>query len=216
MIIEPGIMIAHGAREFKIIRHIGKGKGGNSWLAEYGARQVVFKEMHYEPCNTYAFQRNKLDSELCDYARLKSVGIAMPGLICHDDARQFLVKEYVDGKTVAELVAAGLLEDDIVRQMFTMCEALYAANLNIDYFPTNFVVEGGRLYYIDYECNVYMQEWDFESWGIWFWANTAGMARFLETGDHAYLSVNAKPHKMGLAEIVAGYLSLKEEDSDVL
>ena len=26
--------------------------------------------------------------------------------------------------------------------------------------------ENGKLYYIDYECNAYMQEWDFEHWGI--------------------------------------------------
>ena len=38
---------------------------------------------------------------------------------------------------------------------------LYPANTNIDYFPTNFVVHDGVVFYIDYECNDYMQEWDF-------------------------------------------------------
>ena len=49
---------------------------------------------------------------------------------------------------------------------------LYAAHLNIDYYPTNFVVNCGKLYYIDYECNAYSDEWNFENWGIKYWSLT--------------------------------------------
>ena len=34
-----------------------------------------------------------------------------------------------------------------------MAAQAQAAGLNIDYFPTNFVVRDGQLWYIDYECN---------------------------------------------------------------
>lgn len=53
-----------------------------------------------------------------------------------------------------------------------MCGKLYPLNLNIDYFPTNFVVQNGKIYYIDYECNNYMEEWNFENWGIKYWSKT--------------------------------------------
>ena len=33
----------------------------------------------------------------------------------------------------------------------------------------NFVPWQGTLYYIDYECNPYMEEWDFEHWGAQYW-----------------------------------------------
>jgi hypothetical protein len=46
---------------------------------------------------------------------------------------------------------------------------LYAAGLNIDYFPTNFVVREEKLYYIDFECNPYEQQWDFQHWGSRYW-----------------------------------------------
>ena len=46
------------------------------------------------------------------------------------------------------------------------------AGLNIDYFPTNFVEQDGKLFYIDYECNPYMQQWDFANWGIKYWSKT--------------------------------------------
>jgi len=206
--VEKGTIEING-ETLEIEKHIGKGKGGNSYLAIFQNRQVVYKEMHYEPNSTYTFESNKLQSELRDYKTLKSVGISMPDLICHNDERQFLVKEYVNGQTIAEIVGANSLKDVHVKQMFYMCKLLYAQNLNIDYFPPNFVVENDILYYVDFECNNYMEEWDFENWGIYFWANSNGMAKFLETGDHQYLSENAKPHKQGLEEAVDRLLRIK-------
>ena len=34
------------------------------------------------------------------------------------------------------------------------------------------MLQDGRLYYIDYECNDYMEQWDFEHWGIKYWSRT--------------------------------------------
>jgi len=207
--MEKGNKIDINGNTLEIVKHIGKGKGGNSYLATYKNRQVVYKEMHYEPNDTYEFESNKLQSELRDYKILKSAGILMPDLIYYDDELQFLIKDYIDGPTIAQVVGANKLKDDHVKQMFAMCKLLYAKNLNIDYFPPNFVVEADRLYYIDYECNNYMEEWDFENWGIYFWANHEGMAQFLKTGDHKHLSKNAKPHKDGLEKTVTRLLQLK-------
>lgn len=53
-----------------------------------------------------------------------------------------------------------------------MCDILYSNNLNIDYYPTNFVVQNDILYYVDYECNWYMDEWNYENWGSKFWYKT--------------------------------------------
>ena len=205
--IETSININGKILEVK--KHIGKGKGGNSYLATFENRQVVYKKMHYESNDTYTFESNKLQSELRDYKILKSIGITMPNLIYHNDKEQFLIKEYINGQTIAEIVGENKLKDIYVKQMFDMCKQLYAQDLNIDYFPPNFVVENDILYYIDFECNNYMEEWDFENWGIYFWANSNGMAKFLKTGDHQYLSKNAKPHKQGLEETVTRLLQLQ-------
>ena len=34
-------------------------------------------------------------------------------------------------------------------------------------------------YYIDYECNGYQEQWDFEHWGIAYWSMTPEMAAYL-------------------------------------
>lgn len=65
------------------------------------------------------------------------------------------------------------MEESYFFQIRKMCEILYKNNLNIDYFPTNFVVDENKvLFYIDYECNDYMDEWNFENWGIKYWSRT--------------------------------------------
>jgi len=64
-------------------------------------------------------------------------------------------------------------------QVRAMAARAMAAGLNIDYFPTNFVVQEGQLYYVDYECNPYMQQWDFDHWGIKYWSKTAEFLEYL-------------------------------------
>ena len=61
-----------------------------------------------------------------------------------------------------------------------MAEQARAHGLNIDYFPTNFVVRGNVLYYVDYECNNYMEEWNFANWGIKYWSFTPDFEKYLQ------------------------------------
>ena len=72
------------------------------------------------------------------------------------------------------------MKEDYINQVKKMCEVLYKNNLNIDYFPTNFVVCGGKLSYVDYECNDYMKQWDFENWGVKYWRKTPEFLEYTE------------------------------------
>ena len=62
-----------------------------------------------------------------------------------------------------------------------MCSKLYPLKINFDYFPTNFIVKDGLIYYIDFECNNYMEEWNFENWGIKYWSRTKEFEEYLNT-----------------------------------
>ena len=154
--------------EYAVIKLLGKGKGGYSYLVTDGKREYVLKQIHHEPCEYYTFG-DKLQSELRDYETLRSLGIPMPQLLAVDEARERLLKEYIPGATVAERRAAGQMDERWTEQVRAMCAMLYPAGLNIDYYPTNFVPCGETLYYIDYECNAYMERWDFEHWGAQHW-----------------------------------------------
>lgn len=93
----------------------------------------------------------------------------MPRLIECDESAEIIIKDYIDGDTAETLVRQNRLEESHLAQLRQMCAVLYAAGLNIDYYPTNFIVQDGLLYYIDYECNAYADEWNFENWGAQYW-----------------------------------------------
>ena len=165
-------------RKFKIIKLLGHGKGGYSYLVTDGNNEYVLKQIHHEPCDYYNFG-NKIESEINDYKRLKKIGISMPEMIDVDLKNERILKKYIKGDTIFEYVARNEVKEDYINQIKNMCRILYAANTNIDYFPTNFVVQDDKLYYIDYECNDYMEEWNFENWGIKYWSLTKEFLEYI-------------------------------------
>ena len=167
---------------FTILRLLGKGKGGYSYLVTDGEGEYVLKQIHHEPCDYYQFG-DKLQSELNDYRRLRAVGIKMPALLDADIEQERILKEYIEGETVFDLVKQDRLDPIYVEQVKAMCALLYPAGLNIDYFPTNFVARNGTLYYIDFESNDYHEEWDFEHWGVQYWSKTAAFWEYLRTHE---------------------------------
>ena len=161
--------ISVNGKEYGILKLLGKGKGGYSYLVcDEAQNRYVLKQIHHEPCEYYQFG-DKLQSELRDYQRLKTIGIPIPELLDADVQNERILKTYIDGPTVAELVKQGAMQPEYYDQIRQMCHLLYPANTNIDYYPTNFIVQDGRLWYIDFECNDYMEQWDFEHWGKQYW-----------------------------------------------
>ncbi len=158
-------------KEYTILKLLGKGKGGYSYLASNENTKVELKQIHHEPCDYYKFG-NKIEAEINDYHRLQNIGIAIPKMLDVDVSNERIVKEYIDGKTAYEMVLNDELPVHCIEQVKRMCSLLYPAKTNIDYFPTNFVLQDSILYYIDYECNDYMDEWKFENWRIKYWSKT--------------------------------------------
>ena len=164
--------------EYTMIKLLGKGKGGYSYLVERDNYKYVLKQIHHEPCDYYQFG-DKIQAEIKDYERLKKIGIRIPEMIDVDIAEERILKEYIDGETIFDMVKNDQMEDIFISQVKEMCGLLYPENTNIDYFPTNFIPQNGVLYYIDFECNEYMEEWNFENWGIKYWSKTPEFIQYL-------------------------------------
>ena len=173
-------MIVNG-KDYEVIRLLGKGKGGYSYLVTDGTQRYVLKQIHHEPCDYYQFG-DKLASELHDYERLSAIGLPMPRLLDCDKAQERILKEYVDGPVIMELISKDEIAAEHLRQVRDMARLLEEHGLNIDYFPTNFVWKDQVLYYIDYECNRYDPQWNFENWGIRYWSKTSEWLAY--TKDH--------------------------------
>ena len=164
-------------RSFEVLRLLGHGKSGYSYLVRNESGLYVLKQIHHEPCDYYNFG-DKFASELRDYARLRALGIRMPELLDSDRTTERLLKEFIEGETVYEQALEDRVPDEYFAQLRGMCRVLYANGLNIDYFPTNFIGRGGLLYYVDYECSGYMEQWDFEHWGIKYWSRTPELLEY--------------------------------------
>lgn len=169
-------------KEYKLIKLLGKGKGGYSYLATDGEKQYVLKQIHHEPCSYYTFG-NKIESEQNDYRRLQETGIRIPRMLDIDISAERILKEYIDGPTIYELVKTDKMKENYLEQMREMAAKVYAHGLNIDYFPTNLVVQDEMIYYIDYECNNYMNEWNFENWGIKYWSKTPEFLEYVKNHE---------------------------------
>ena len=166
-------------KEYTVVKLLGKGKGGYSYLVTDSEGQYVLKQIHHEPCDYYQFG-NKLESELEGYDKLNKIGITMPKMLDVDLEKERILKEYIDGDTVYDMVLNDNLQEICLQQVKAMCKLAYSTNTNIDYFPTNFVLQNKTLYYIDYECNEYMDEWSFENWGTKYWSKTPEFLQYVE------------------------------------
>lgn len=160
--------ISVNGKEYSVLKLLGHGKGGYSYLVTDGSKEYVLKQIHHEPCDYYQFG-DKLQAELGDYERLKAIGLRIPQLYEVDVPNERILKEYIAGETVAALVEQNGMKTAYFDQIRQMCDLVYAAGLNIDYYPTNFVAQDDLLYYIDYECNPYSDQWNFENWGSQYW-----------------------------------------------
>ena len=152
---------------YQVVCLLGKGKGGYSYLVSCNKGLFVVKQIHHEPCEYYQFG-NKIESEVRDYNRLHTL-IRMPKLLDVDYENECILKEYICGKTIQEIANNKEMKEGYYQQIENMCAVLYANGLNIDYYPSNFVVQDDLLYYVDYECNAYMEKWDYEHWGKQYW-----------------------------------------------
>ena len=61
---------------FEVIKLLGKGKGGYSYLVKKDNSLFVLKQIHHEPCDYYTFG-DKLLSELNDYEKLKKLNLKL-------------------------------------------------------------------------------------------------------------------------------------------
>lgn len=154
--------------DYHIIRLLGKGKGGYSYLVQKNSQFYVLKQIHHEPCDYYSFG-NKIEAEYNDYNRLINTNISVPRTIDIDFGNERILKEYIEGPDIATLVKKKLMKENYYSQIEEMAQMLKEQNLNIDYYPANFIVLNDLLYYIDYECNSFMEQYSYHKWSKQYW-----------------------------------------------
>ena len=116
-------------KPFRVKRLLGKGKGGYSYLVTDAAGEYVVKQIHHEPCDYYTFG-NKLESELRDYKILRELELPVPAMLDVDEKHERILKEYIAGESVYDLVLRDAMRPEYMVQIEEMCATLYPANRN--------------------------------------------------------------------------------------
>ncbi|MBZ0184349.1 MAG: hypothetical protein K8F60_17955 [Melioribacteraceae bacterium] len=201
--VEINSIISTNIGELKIVEFLGRGKSGYSYLAEFGNQKLVFKLMHNEENPYYKFDKNKVELELKSYEILESITSNIPKLIDYSIDKNYLVKEFIDGKLASNAIAENILQKIHLERLIKLAQECEDLNINIDYFPSNFVITEDEIFYIDYEVNEFMKEWSLENWGIYYWLNSKGFKMFIETNDSSFINSDVQkgiPHKVEFEE----------------
>ena len=201
--VEINSIISTNIGELKIVEFLGRGKSGYSYLAEFGNQKLVFKLMHNEENPYYKFDKNKVELELKSYEILESITSNIPKLIDYSIDKNYLVKEFIDGKLASNAIAENILQKIHLERLIKLAQECEDLNINIDYFPSNFVITEDEIIYIDYEVNEFMKEWSLENWGIYYWLNSKGFKMFIETNDSSFINSDVQkgiPHKVEFEE----------------
>lgn len=185
---------------YRLSREIGRGKSAISYLYHQEAEaltdalpaQIVLKRYCSTPEQTIPYAQ-ALEFELCSYDRLEQSKIGHPRLLAFCADAYCLVKEFIAGELIIDLLVEQGLDDRHFRPILAMAKQLQQAGWHIDYYPANFVLNEQGLFYIDYEAHPYDAEWDFANWGIFYWLNREGIRRFRESGEVIHINKPGQP-----------------------
>jgi len=200
-------IIANGI-SYEILEQIGKGQAGYSYLIKNNNDYYVLKQF-YDDNNIKINIQKKYYEEVKAYQILSDIEIPIPKIIFKNKSEYYYIKEYIEGESLAYIIAKEKLNEKHIDQILIMCKKIYAKNLMLDYFPTNFIEKNDILYYIDFGCGKYTDDWNFENNGIYFLVNTTGIKKFLKDGKYSDLvGSDGKPHKKGFEKDVKKLLSI--------
>ncbi|MBN2571306.1 MAG: hypothetical protein JXA68_04200, partial [Ignavibacteriales bacterium] len=163
--------------KYSVIKEYKNGKSGTSHLISDGINKFILKCFERKEFSYIKFDE-LLNQEINAFNKLKEIGVSIPELLEFNKERNYLIKQFIDGKVATELVAENKLDEMIISQLFEIVKIVNNNYFNIDYFPSNFVWTGEKLFYIDYEVQPYAEEWNFENWGIYYWLNSEGFAKY--------------------------------------
>ncbi|MDY0100389.1 MAG: hypothetical protein WCZ47_02165 [Bacilli bacterium] len=150
------------------------------YLARRKDRLLSFREYLNE--STYL-------SDLDKYRRLQKAGINVPKLIGFDRQLLILIFERFFEPTALEVLEKEDLKEIYFRQLFSIYRFCRFSQIEINYFPHNFILKGMTLYYIGDDIFEADPKINLENYGLRYWIYSEEASKLL---DEKGYSVNPK------------------------
>lgn len=177
------------SESYAFVEKLFESSNGIFYLYSTNINHVVIKELKEK------FDEDgelEIDKEIFSYERLKSLDIYIPKLLGYNKELNLVIKEYIEGEDILKYIQNETLDKDVFMQLFRYAEAINADNLNLDYFPSNFVLKDKTVYYINYKTYPYQEELNLRNWGIYYWINSEGMGKYIETGNEKHINIEGE------------------------
>ena len=174
---------------YTLIKELNRVNNGIFYLYIKESNEVVIKELIKKIDDEGQLE---IDKELYSYGRLESLGIYTPKMVGYNREENIVIKEYLEGKDLLGLIRDEKLSKDNFLELLKYAELLNSDNLNIDYFPNNFIMKDNKLFYINYKVFPYTEELNLRNWGIYYWLNSSGVKQYMETGDESTINLVGK------------------------
>ncbi|QUI22056.1 hypothetical protein HZI73_06965 [Vallitalea pronyensis] len=107
--------------KYKRVRNLGRGKSGYVDLYESNGELIAVKFYEYEtddPKINPIPEEEILSYEVSVYEELVKLDIPLAQLLGYDSKLKILVKEYINGSNIIDLVAENKIDDDIWKKIF--------------------------------------------------------------------------------------------------
>ena len=154
------ILLHHEA--WMVKSHLHRGQSSDTYLV-HNDLHLPFIVKAYHP-ETPAMAR-----DVESYETLKALGVMMPLLLHVEPSQRMLVKQYLNGDTVAQMLKKQRLNPLLLSKMKDLADYLKNKGVMLDYHPENFIVSDTLIYYVDYTCLPYDSTNDFDHVGLALW-----------------------------------------------
>lgn len=103
------------------------------------------------------------------FNKLKVTGIRVPKIYVYDKAKNIVVTEFIEGKTVLDQLLEADLDEKVFELAFNTNWFCKKDKISIDFDPKNFKVLEDKLVYLSMNSTKYDERWNFEKNHIVIW-----------------------------------------------
>ena len=161
----------------------------------------VFKNKKYY-INKFEPHTESGDEISYSVSRIKSAGIKSPKLFALDKKHGYIVREFIEGESVMEMIAKTDLPEDIYHKLFINAYMAKINRMTLNYEPDKWIVKDNELYYVYPHFIIYDEEKDLVKRYLRLWFNTKELVQFLNKHDLSFDKTRLKDEYVTNKEIV--------------
>ena len=161
-------------KEFEVIEQM----GDRSYKAERKDNLYFIKKFDNDAKGFEEF----VDAE----HKLRVSGVVNPKCLIYDKKARIAAVEFIEGDTCLEALLGGELPETVIELLFKTFWYARTDRMALDYHPDNFKFANGKLYYLPFKCDTFVNKDSFIQEDIRLWFFTKEFIKYCYSkGIHA-------------------------------